>query len=105
MAVENETVETVLREINEAHETWKRSEIANLPTQYLKEWHDRIEAAHKREVEELCGLLEEATDCADEFQKFFEQHPYLCKYTRDVIKKSKKAMERIKDDSPSCENN
>ena len=53
MATENEKVESVLREIDEAHETWKRSEVANLPTQYLKEWHDRIESAHRREVEEL----------------------------------------------------
>lgn len=53
MENENENVESVLREIDEAHETWKRSEVANLQTQYLKEWHDRIESAHRREVEEL----------------------------------------------------
>ena len=48
MASENETVEKVLSEIYDAYETWKRSEVASLPTQYLKEWHDRIEAAAKR---------------------------------------------------------
>ena len=59
MASENETVEKVLSEIYDAHETWKRSEVASLPTQYLKEWHDRIEAAHKREVAELRECLKE----------------------------------------------
>ena len=49
MASENETVEKVLSEIYDAYETWKRSEVASLPTQYLKEWHDRIEAAARRE--------------------------------------------------------
>ena len=51
MASENETVEKVLSEIYDAYEAWKRSEVASLPTQYLKEWHDRIEAAAKRERE------------------------------------------------------
>ena len=51
MASENETVEKVLSEIYDAYETWKRSEVASLPTQYLKEWHDLIEAAAKRECE------------------------------------------------------
>ena len=66
MAVENETVEVVLREIDEAHETWKRSEIAELPTQYLMEWRDRLdvayrrsEDAHNREVSELRDCLKE----------------------------------------------
>lgn len=54
---------------------------------------------------ELRECLKEAIGCADEFQKFFETHPYLCKYTRDVIKRSKKALEGAKDDSPSCEDN
>lgn len=57
---------------------------------------DRSYAAHKREVAELQKLLKEAADCADEFQKFFETHPYLCKYTRDIVKKSRKAVEGAK---------
>ena len=65
MASENETVEKVLSEIYDAYETWKRSEVASLPTQYLKEWHDRIEAAAKREREagaeaaQVCGEIGE----------------------------------------------
>ena len=62
MASENETVEKVLSEIYDAYETWKRSEVANLPTQYLKEWHDRIEAAHQREVDELRKGISELLD-------------------------------------------
>ena len=62
MASENETVEKVLSEIYDAYETWKRSEVASLPTQYLKEWHDRIEAAHKREVAELRKGISELLD-------------------------------------------
>ena len=46
-----ETIEDIVREIRQAEVTWHRSEIAQLPTQYLKEWADRIEAAWKREVE------------------------------------------------------
>ena len=66
MASENETVEKVLSEIYDAYETWKRSEVASLPTQYLKEWHDRIEAAHKREVAELRKGISELLDALQE---------------------------------------
>ena len=47
-----ETVADVVREIRQAEVTWHRSEIAQLPTQYLKEWADRIEAAGESEVVE-----------------------------------------------------
>ena len=66
MASENETVEKVLSEIYDAYETWKRSEVASLPTQYLKEWHDRIEAAAKREVAELRKGISELLDALQE---------------------------------------
>ena len=46
-----ETIEDIVREIRQAEVTWHRSEIAQLPTQYLKEWADRIEAAWKAERE------------------------------------------------------
>ena len=45
-----ETIEDIVREIRQAEVTWHRSEIAQLPTQYLKEWADRIEAAEESEV-------------------------------------------------------
>ena len=60
-----ETIEDIVREIRQAEVTWHRSEIAQLPTQYLKEWADRIEAAHKRESEagaeaaQICGEIGE----------------------------------------------
>ena len=67
MTSENETVKDIVKEIGDAYETWKRSEIAELPTQYLMEWRDRldvadrrIEAAHQREVAELRECLKEA---------------------------------------------
>lgn len=47
----HETLAGIVREIRQAEVTWHRSEIAQLPTQYLKEWADRIEAAWKRESE------------------------------------------------------
>lgn len=47
----HETLADIVREIRQAEVTWHRSEIAQLPTQYLKEWADRIEAAWKRESE------------------------------------------------------
>ena len=40
----HETIADIVREIRQAEVTWHRSEIAQLPTQYLKEWADRIEA-------------------------------------------------------------
>lgn len=47
----------------------------------------------REEIKELRECLTEATGCADEFQKFFEKHPYLCKYTRDIVARSRKALE------------
>ena len=55
-----ETVADIVKEMCQAEETWHRSEIAQLPTQYLKEWSDRIEAANQREVAELRECLEQA---------------------------------------------
>ena len=65
MASENETVADIVSEMRQAEATWHRSEIAQLPTQYLKEWADRIEAAAKREREagaeaaQICGEIGE----------------------------------------------
>ena len=61
----HETLADIVREIRQAEVTWNRSEIAQLPTQYLKEWADRIEAAHNREREagaeaaQMCGEIGE----------------------------------------------
>lgn len=61
----HETLADIVREIRQAEVTWHRSEIAQLPTQYLKEWADRIEAAWKREREvgaeaaQICGEIGE----------------------------------------------
>ena len=61
-----ETIADIAKEIGDAYETWKRSEIAELPTQYLMEWRDRLdvadrrsEEAHNREVAELRECLKE----------------------------------------------
>ena len=51
MSSKQETVADIVQEIRQAEAIWHRSEIAQLPTQYLKEWSDRIEAAAKRECE------------------------------------------------------
>lgn len=59
MASENETIADIVAEMRQAEATWHRSEIAQLPTQYLKEWSDRIDAAHQREVAELRECLKE----------------------------------------------
>ena len=40
----HETLADIVRELRQDEVTWHRSEIAQLPTQYLKEWADRIEA-------------------------------------------------------------
>lgn len=85
MANENETVETVLCEINEAHETWKRSEIANLPTQYLKEWHDRIEAAHQRDVAKLEHWIKSAA-------RWIKCHDIYHTSGDDLIKQAKEIL-------------
>ena len=61
----NETIADIVSEMRQAEATWHRSEIAQLPTQYLKEWSDRIEAAAKREREagaeaaQVCGEIGE----------------------------------------------
>ena len=57
-----ETVADIVNEMRQAEATWHRSEIAQLPTQYLKEWGDRIEAAAKREVSELRKGISELLD-------------------------------------------
>ena len=60
-----ETIADIVSEMRQAEATWHRSEIAQLPTQYLKEWSDRIEAAWKREREavaeaaQICGEIGE----------------------------------------------
>ena len=46
----HETLADIVREIRQAEVTWHRSEIAQLPTQYLKEWADR----------KLCDMLKSA---------------------------------------------
>lgn len=53
------TIADIVKEMRQAEAIWHRSEIAQLPTQYLKEWSDRIEAAHQREVAELRECLKE----------------------------------------------
>ena len=86
MASENETVEKVLSEIYDAYETWKRSEVASLPTQYLKEWHDRIEEAHQREVAELRECLKEAIREKCPFTRMSCKHGEPCDYECGTIK-------------------
>ena len=91
MASENETVEKVLSEIYDAYGTWKRSEVASLPTQYLKEWHDRIEAAHQREVAELRECLREAvTEVCNRLEKCGFKEPCVCKTC--YVQKWRKAL-------------
>ena len=60
-----ETIADIVREICQAEATWHRSDIAQLPTQYLKEWADRIEAAAKREVAELKSKMNDVV-CENE---------------------------------------
>ena len=62
----HETIADIVREIRDAEATWHRSDIAQLPTQYLNEWADRLdvadrrsEEAHNREVAELRECLKE----------------------------------------------
>lgn len=40
-----EAIENIVREMREAESVWHRSDIAELPTQYLKEWADCIDTA------------------------------------------------------------
>ena len=49
----HETLADIVREIRQAEVTWHRSEIAQLPTQYLKEWADRIEVAGESKVKAM----------------------------------------------------
>ena len=85
MASENETVEKVLSEIYDSYETWKRSEVANLPTQYLKEWHDRIEAAHKRDVAKLEHWIKSAA-------RWIKCHDIYHTSGGDLIKQAKEIL-------------
>ena len=130
MATENETVAEIVKRVRRDCNSYPLPTAAAEMLKLVRE----IEAAHKREVdelnfklltakseqktaanviieqtnkieelqlevEELQECLKEAIGCADEFQKFFEEHPYLCKYTRDVVKKSRKALEGANDDN------
>lgn len=65
MVSEYETVADIVSEMRQAEATWHRSEIAQLPTQYLNEWSDRIEAAHQREVAELKSKMNDVV-CENE---------------------------------------
>ena len=80
MASENETFENIVKEMRQAEATWHRSEIAQLPTQYLKEWSDRIEAAAKREVAELEREVAELRECLKETMVIAsaEYHHHSC---------------------------
>ena len=93
MASENETVEDIAKEIGDAYETWKRSEIAELPTQYLMEWRDhldlahrRSEEAHNREVAELRECLKEAIREKCPFTRMSCKHGEPCDYECGTFK-------------------
>lgn len=62
----NETIEDIVAEIREAEKTWARSDIAQLPTQYLKVWADRIEAAARLaydKIDRAVCSIEEVASC------------------------------------------
>ena len=95
MASKNDTVADIAKEIGDAYETWKRSEIAELPTQYLMEWRDRLdvadrrsEEAHQREVSEYykypivddCGNFENNND-----ERLIAAAPDLYEALYDVV--------------------
>ena len=93
MTSENETVKDIAKEIGDAYETWKRSEIAELPTQYLMEWRDRLdvayrrsEAAHNREVAELRECLKEAIREKCPFTRMSCKHGEPCDYECGTVK-------------------
>lgn len=93
MASENETVKDIAKEIGDAYETWKRSEIAELPTQYLMEWRDRLDVAyrrseevHNREVAELRECLKEAIREKCPFTRMSCKHGETCDYECGTVK-------------------
>ena len=98
MTSENETVKDIAKEIGDAYETWKRSEIAELPTQYLMEWRDRLdvadrrsEEAHNREVAELRECLREAvTEVCNRLEKCGFKEP--CVFRTCYVQKWRKAL-------------
>ena len=89
-----ETIADIVREMHQAEETWHRSEIAQLPTQYLKEWSDRIEAAAKREVAELRECLKEAIREKCPFTRMSCNHGELCDYECGTVKWRKALREK-----------
>lgn len=56
MANENETHEKVCKEIQECCNCWKGHKRTDLTVDALQDWHDRLVAAHKREIEDLKSL-------------------------------------------------
>ena len=93
MTSENETVKDIVKEIGDAYETWKRFEIAELPTQYLMEWRDRLdvadrrsEEAHNREVAELREYLKEAIREKCPFTRMSCKHGEPCDYECGTFK-------------------
>ena len=93
MASENETVKDIAKEIGDAYETWKRSEIAELPTQYLMEWRDRLDVAHRRseeahnrEVAELRECLKDAIREKCPFTRMSCKHGEPCDYECETFK-------------------
>ena len=99
MASENETVKDIAKEIGDAYETWKRSEIAELPTQYLMEWRDRLDVAHRRseeahnrEVAELRECLREAVaEICNRLEKCGFKEP--CVFKTCYVQKWRKALQ------------
>ena len=101
MASKNDTVADIAKEIGDAYETWKRSEIAELPTQYLMEWRDRLdvadrrsEEAHNREVAELRECLKEAIREKCPFTRMSCKHGEPCNYECGTVKWRKALREK-----------
>ena len=99
MTSESETVADIVREMRQAEATWHRSEIAQLPTQYLKEWSDRIEAAHQREVAELKRQRKEALAIASDIDKCasIERHTDAMLKKNEVIVGLRKEVAELRE--------
>ena len=81
----HETIADIVDEMRQAEATWHRSEIAQLPTQYLKEWSDRIEAAHQREVAELKHWIKSSA-------RWIKCHDIYHTSGSDLIKQAKEIL-------------
>lgn len=82
--------EEIIAQIRRAEEAWHNSEVANLPTQYLKEWADGLEKDFNRERRSLVGCYTSKAMESDRYRNMYEG---LKRHEDELVEKAKALYE------------